>query len=75
MYTSLESSFGGDGTGTNSGWEYTLAAGQVADSVFQGVPTNILTAVGANQNTVGPDASSFAWTWAGASGALSGLGL
>lgn len=69
------SSFGGDGTGTNSGWEYTLTAGQVADSVFQGVPTNILTAVGANQNTVGPDASSFGWTWAGASGALSSLGL
>ena len=74
-YVDGVSSFGGDGTGTNSGWEYTLTAGQVADSVFQGVPTTILTAVGANQNTVGPDASTFGWTWAGASGALSGLGL
>jgi len=69
------SSFGGDGTGTNAGWEYTLAAGAVADSVFQGVPTNILTAVGANQNTVGPNASGFTWTWASASGALGTLGL
>lgn len=74
-YTDGISSFGGDGTGTNTGWEYTLPSGAVADSVFQGVPTNILTAVGANQNTVGPDASSFGWTWAGASGALGTLGL
>jgi hypothetical protein len=74
-YTDGISSFGGDGTGTNSGWEYTLAAGAVADSVFQGVPTTILTAVAANQNTVGPDASGFTWTWASASGALGTLGL
>ncbi len=69
------SSFGGDGTGNNAGWEYTLPAGAVADSVFQGVPTTILTSVAANANTVGPTAGSFSWAWAGASGALSSLGL
>jgi len=74
-YTDGVSSFGGDGTGINAGWEYTLAAGAVADSVFQGVPTAILTAVGANQNTVGPNAANFGWTWAAASGALGTLGL
>ncbi len=69
------SSFGGDGVATTEGWEYTLAAGSVADSVFQGVPISILTEVAANQNTVGPNASGFSWTWASASGALGTLGL
>lgn len=69
------SSFAGDGTGTNAGWEYTLPAGAVVDSVFQGVPANILTGVSANANTVGPTAGNFTWTWAGASGALTSLGL
>jgi hypothetical protein len=74
-YTNGVSSFGGDGSGINTGWEYTLPAGAVADSVFNSVPTSILTAVGANQNTVGPDAANFSWTWASASGALGTLGL
>jgi hypothetical protein len=69
------SSFGGDGSGINSGWEYTLPAGAVADSVFKSVPTAILTEVVANQNTVGPNAANFSWTWAAASGALGTLGL
>lgn len=68
------SSFGGDGSGTNSGWEYTLND-TPADSVFQGVPSDILTEVTTqNANTVGHSAN-YSWTWASQSGALGTLGL
>lgn len=70
------SSFGGDGTGDNANWEYTLPAGVPADSVFTDVPAAALTSVsGPGAKTVGPNASNFGWSWAGASGALSSLGL
>lgn len=74
-YTDGISSFGGDGAATTSAWEYTLPAGLSVDSVFQGVPASILTEVAENANTVGPDASAFGWTWAGASNSLSAIGL
>ena len=68
-------SFDGDGSGTTENWEYTLPAGVEVTNIFTGVPATTLTAVGANSNTVGPNANDFAWTWAGHSNALSGLGL
>lgn len=69
-------SFGGDGNGTFSGWEYTLGAGIAADAVFVDVPADILTEVAANANTVGvTNADDFAWTFAASSGALSSIGL
>ena len=67
--------FGGDGSGETVNWQYTLPAGVDAANIFTGVPTDVLSEVGANANTVGPDASAFGWSWAGHSGALSGLGL
>ena len=72
-------SFGGDGAGTQSAWEYTLASGAgAADAaeIFAGVDNGILTSVNANANTVGgPAASDFAWTFAGSAGALADIGL
>ena len=72
-------SFGGNGVGTFSGWEYTLATGEGAanaDEIFAGVTPGILSAVPANGNTVGgPAASMFDWTWAGYSNAISNIGL
>jgi len=70
------SSFGGDGTGTNANWEYTLTAGgEPVDSVFAGADASILSAVGLNANTVGATVSEYGFSWASQSGALSGLGL
>ena len=69
-------SFGGDGSGDNGNWEYTLASGGAdAATIFTGVPGAALTEVTTAGKTVGPDASEFGWTWAGASGALAGIGL
>ncbi|MEO9872333.1 hypothetical protein [Ekhidna sp.] len=72
-------SFGGDGNGTNSAWEYTLATGTgAADAaeIFAGVDTGVITSVNTNANTVGgPAASNFAWTFAGSAGALTDIGL
>ncbi len=67
-------SFGGDGTGINGNWEFTLAD-MPADSIFLGVPAGALTEVATNANTVGPDASSFSWTWGACSGTLASIGL
>jgi hypothetical protein len=65
--------FGGDGNGTNSGWETDEAA---IDPYFTGVPAGVITlGVAVGSKTVGPTAADFAWTWAGHSGALTGLGL
>ncbi len=70
------SSFGGDGSGTNANWEYTLpAGGEPVDSVFTGVPAAALTSVAANANTVGANSAEFGFTWAAQSGALSSIGL
>jgi len=68
-------SFGGDGSGDNGNWEYTIPAGVEVANIFNGVPTEALTEVGQNGNSVGPNADSFGWTWAAHSGALAGLGL
>lgn len=72
-------SFGGNGAGTFSAWEYTLATGSgAADAaeIFAGADSGILSAVNANENTVGgPSSTVFDWTWAGYSNALSDLGL
>ena len=68
-------SFGGDGVGEFSGWEYTLPSSIAVADVFVDVPSSILTEVAENQNTVGPDATNFGWTFAGASGALASIGL
>lgn len=69
------SSFGGDQTGDNSSWEYTLTTGgEPVDSVFAGADMGILTEVAKNANTVGHSAS-FGFTWASQSGALSAIGL
>jgi hypothetical protein len=74
-YNAGISSFGGDGSGTNANWEYTLAAGsEPVDSIFNGVPVGALTSVAQNANTVG-HSSSFDWTWAAQSGSLNSIGL
>ena len=67
--------FGGDGAGVYSAWEYTLDGTLVADSVFKDVPVEILTEVDENANTVGPNSSGYEWTWAVLDGALAGIGL
>ena len=72
--TAAIESFGGDGTGTNGNWEYTLND-VAADSIFIAVPVAALTEVAQNQNTVGPNAAMFSWTWAADSGALAEIGL
>lgn len=68
-------SFGGDGSGNNGQWEYTLPAGKDPATIFTGVPTAALTEVTLETKSMGPDASDFAWSWGGHSGTLSGLGL
>ena len=72
-------SFGGNGVGTFSAWEYTLATGaDAADAaeIFAGVDSGILSEVAENANTVGgPSSAEFGWTWAGYANALSDLGL
>lgn len=67
--------FGGNGTATQSGWEYTLPAGLDAATIFAGVDAGILSSVAAGAQTVGPKASDFTWTWANQSGALTAIGL
>ncbi|NJM24674.1 MAG: hypothetical protein HC859_03280 [Bacteroidia bacterium] len=58
-------------------FEHTLAGATTPDAavVFAGIPAGELTAVAANANTVGADASVFGWTWARVSGALPDIGL
>lgn len=72
-------SYGGDGTGNTTNWEYTApASGTPEDQIFTGVPASPsaeLNVVGANNNTVGPNSSTFGWTWASQSGALGQIGL
>lgn len=68
-------SFGGDGQCPSSNWEITVPTGGDAATILNGVPAAAITEVAANGNSVGPDASIFAWTFAGASGALATLGL
>lgn len=70
-FSAIES-FGGDGTGDNSNWEYTAGTAD-ADSIFAGADASILTEVSTRSN--GPALSEFSWTWASASGALGTLGL
>lgn len=53
-----------------SNWEHTLSNGVGEDAVFVDIPTSELTAVSQGANTVGPSASSFAWTWAQSAGKL-----
>ncbi|MEL7004038.1 MAG: hypothetical protein AAFN93_15055 [Bacteroidota bacterium] len=69
-------SFDGDAPGSGN-WEYTLTDGGAdADEIFAGVPTEALTEVGANMNTVGPtSAMGYEWTFAASSGALASIGL
>lgn len=69
-------SFAGS-TSSASGFEYTFPSGAAytAAEVFLDIPGAELTTVAANANTVGPDATNFGWTFAGASGALAGIGL
>lgn len=68
--------FGGDGNCESANWEYTLAEGGApAEDIFTGVPTEILTEVSVNGNSVGPNVADFSWTWASQSGALSSIGL
>ncbi|WP_425389968.1 hypothetical protein [Ekhidna sp.] len=78
-------SYGGDGTGVNTGWETDLAdAGTYflddddADSATPSIalPSGVVTyGVAVGSKTKGPSAADFAWTWAGNSGALADLGL
>jgi len=64
-------------TSSVSGFQYTLnaSADYAAADIFVGIPAAQLTEVAENANTVGPDATDFGWTFAGASGALSSIGL
>lgn len=64
-------------TSSVTDFEHTLAGATSTDPavVFLGIPSTELTAVAANQNTVGADASVFGWTWARQSGALTAIGL
>lgn len=68
-------SFGGDGQCTSGNWEITVPAGGDVSTILNGVPAGAITEVSANGNTVGPNASMFSWTFAGASGALASIGL
>ncbi|GAB3329708.1 hypothetical protein GCM10027429_05990 [Marivirga atlantica] len=69
-------SFGGDMSGTSTGFQYTMPTnGRPYAEVFEGVPDAATTEVALNANTVGPDAAGFAWTWASQSDALSSIGL
>jgi hypothetical protein len=58
-------------------FQHTLAGATNTDPavVFAGIPSNLLSAVAANQNTVGANATVFGWTWARQSGALTSIGL
>ena len=68
-------SFGGNGVGTTSNWEVTLAEGTTLEGVFGAAAAAITSEVAAGANNVGPDASVFAWTWASQAGALTNAGL
>jgi hypothetical protein len=61
--------------GSISNFEYTLGSDVTLEQVFIDIPVVELTAVGMNQNTVGPDAADFGWTWAAEAGALAEIGL
>jgi hypothetical protein len=64
-------------TSSVADFEHTLTGATNPDPavVFAGIPAGELTAVTANANTVGADASVFDWTWARVSGALATIGL
>ena len=66
--------FGGDGgMPGSSAWETDLTE---AGTFFDGVPASAMTfGVAVGSKTHGPSAADFAWSWAGHSGALAGLGL
>ncbi len=70
-------SFGGIGTNDNSdtsNWETDLADN--SGGFFDGVTDGVITyGVAVGSKSYGPTAADFAWTWAGNSGALEGLGL
>jgi hypothetical protein len=64
-------------TSSVANFQHTLTGATNPDPavVFAGIPAGSLTAVVVNQNTVGANASSFGWTWARTSAALTNLGL
>lgn len=68
--------FAGSTSGVTN-FQHTLAGATNPDPavVFAGIPAGQLTAVTANQNTVGATVSVFSWTWARQSGALAAIGL
>jgi hypothetical protein len=68
-------SFGGDASGTSSAWEITLPSGVDITTVLGASAAAITTEVAAGSRTQGPAAAMFDWTWAGKSGALTGIGL
>lgn len=68
-------SFGGDGSGTSSGWEITMpadASKTVAE--FLGDEAAAITTE-VTTRTVGPDVSTFSWTWASLYGQLTEIAL
>lgn len=66
--------FGGDGNGTQENWETDLADN--SGGFFNGVSDGVMTyGVAVGSKTYGPTAADFAWTWAGAAGALADIGL
>lgn len=67
-------SFGGDGNGDSNNWETDLADNSAG--YFDGVDSGVITyGVAVGSRSHGPAIGDFAWTWAGHSGALAGLGL
>lgn len=62
-------------TSSVANFQHTLPANRTAAQVFPGVEAAKLSAVAQNANTVGANASSFSWTWARVSGALTDIGL
>jgi len=64
--------FGGDGAATTENWETDLTA---AGTFFAGAESVTTFGVAVSAKSYGPSATDFAWTWAGNSGALAGLGL
>ncbi len=67
-------SFGGDGNGDSNNWETDLADNSAG--YFDGVDSGVITyGVAVGSRSHGPAIADFAWTWAGHSGALAGLGL
>ena len=67
--------WGGDGSGNTGSFEFSAAAGFDGAGLIATTPEGALTEVPTLMNTVGADASSFAWTFASQVEGLAAIGL